>query len=190
MAVGWRSLQEASNQREVGSTSGECLGGVNQEQVMVKPVLRVMRERSRSRDDRDRDRLPQGERLGSMDSQATTENAGGEASGSAGDVAVPAGATAEGSTGMTSDGRTRRNEEMADLTSQANVELYGRDAGVIAATPPDEVSSHADRRRQSEERLGRDLRNRVRIETEEGEEELSIMSGNDVEQRVMKTRGL
>ena len=63
VAVGWRSLQEASNHREVGSTSGECLGEAVEEQVMEKPVLRVMRERSRSRDDRDRDQPPQGERL-------------------------------------------------------------------------------------------------------------------------------
>ena len=49
MAVGWRSLQEASNHREVGSTSGECLGEAVEEQVIEKPVLRVMRERSRSR---------------------------------------------------------------------------------------------------------------------------------------------
>ena len=53
MAVGWRSLQAASNRKEVGSTSGECLGEAVEEQVIEKPVLRVMRERSRSRDDRD-----------------------------------------------------------------------------------------------------------------------------------------
>ena len=135
VAVGWRSLQEASNHREVGSTSGECLGEAVEEQVMEKPVLRVMRERSRSRDDRDRDQPPQGERLESMDSQAPIENAGGEASGSAGDGAVPAGAfwaTAGGSTGMTSEERTRRNEEMAELTSESNVAMFGRDSGLTA----------------------------------------------------------
>ena len=51
----------------------------------------------------------------------------------------------------------------------------------MIATPPEEVFSHADRRRQSEVRLGRNLRSRVRLETEEGEEELSVISGNDVE---------
>ena len=69
---------------------------------------------------------------------------------------------------------------MAELTSEANVAVYGRDTGVIA-TPPEEVFSHADRRRQSEERLGRDLRRQVRIEAEEGEEELGVLSDHNVE---------
>ena len=133
MAVGWRSLQQPSNHREVGSTSGECLGGSVEEQVMEKPVLRVMRERSRSRDDRDRDQPPQDERLEPVDSQAPTENAGGEASGSAGDIAGPTGgAVNTAATGMTSEDRARRNEEMADLTSESNVAMFGRDSGLMA----------------------------------------------------------
>ena len=135
MAVGWRSLQAASNRKEVGSTSGECLGEAVEEQVIEKPVLRVMRERSRSRDDRDRGQPPQGEQQESEDPQAPTENAGGEASGSTGDGAGPAGAfwtTAGGSTGMTSEERTARNEEMAELTSQSNVAMFSRDTGMMA----------------------------------------------------------
>ena len=135
MAVGWRSLQAASNRKEVGSTSGECLGEAVEEQVIEKPVLKVMRERSRSRDDRDRDQPPQGEQQESEDHQAPAENAGGEASGSTGDGAGPAGAfwaTAGGSTGMTSEERTARNEEMAELTSQSNVAMFSRDSGMMA----------------------------------------------------------
>ena len=70
-----------------------------------------------------------------MDPQAPTENAGGEASGSAEDGAVPAGAfwaTAGGSTGMTSEERTARNEEMAELTSESNVAMFSRDSGLVA----------------------------------------------------------
>ena len=149
MAVGWRSLQEASNHREVGSTSGECLGGVVEEQFMEKPVLRVMRERSRTTNDRDRDQPPQGERLESMDSQASTENAGGEASGSAGVNAEPTGeAVNAAATGMTSEERTRRNEEMADLTSESNVAVFGRDSGIVNDTvmmEDEEWSVHSGR---------------------------------------------
>ena len=77
----------------------------------------------------------QGEQQESEDPQAPTENAGGEASGSTGDGAVPAGtfwATAGGSTGMTSEERTARNEEMAELTSQSNVAMFSRDSGMMA----------------------------------------------------------
>ena len=116
---------------------------------MEKPVLRVMRERSRSRDDRDRDQPPQGERLESMDSQASTENAGGEASGSAGVNAEPTGeAVNAAATGMTSEERTRRNEEMADLTSESNVAVFGRDSGIVNDTvmmEDEEWSVHSGR---------------------------------------------
>ena len=117
-----------------------------------------MRERSRSRDDREGppqgEREPQGEhgegRMESMESQATTGAAGevaagGEASGSAGEVAAGGEAsgstsgmwyeavnTAGRSTGITSEERTRRNEEMADLTSESNVAMFGRDSGLTA----------------------------------------------------------
>ena len=122
------------------------------------PRLQVMRERSRSRDDRDGppqgEREPQGEHgEGGMElseSQATTGAAGevaagGEASGSAGEVAAGGEAsgsasgtwyetenTARRATGMTSEERTRRNEEMAELTSQSNVAMFSRDSGMMA----------------------------------------------------------
>ena len=34
-------------------------------------------------------------------------------------------------TGMTSEERTRRNEEMADLTRESNVAVFGRDSGIV-----------------------------------------------------------
>ena len=59
---------------------------------------------------------------------------------------------------------------MADLNSAVNVATYERDTDVVA-TPPEHVLTDAERRRQSDERLGRNLSNRVRIEMEDGEEE-------------------
>ena len=143
-----------------------------------QPRLCVLRERSRSRDDRDEQPRP---RRGTRDedSQEPTEpaespatNISNQATGSGGDGgAASASAAAE---------RTRRNEEMADLNSAVNVATYERDTDVVA-TPPEHVLTDAERRRQSDERLGRNLSNRVRIEMEEGEEELSVLSDHNVE---------
>ena len=47
MALGWKSLQDQET-READSTSSACQGEIGK-----APVLKVMRERSRSRDDRD-----------------------------------------------------------------------------------------------------------------------------------------
>ncbi len=69
---------------------------------------------------------------------------------------------------------------MADLNSAMNVATYERDTDVVA-TPPEHVLTDAERRRQSDERLGRDLSNRVRLEMEDGEEELSVLSDHNVE---------
>ena len=143
-----------------------------------KPRLRVLREGSRSRDDRDGEpRPPRGTR--DEDSQEQTEpaespatNISNQATGSGGDGgAASASATAE---------RTRRNEEMADLNSATNVATYARDMDVVA-TPPEHAVTDAGRRRQSDERLGRNLSNRVRIEMEDGEEEMSVLSDHNVE---------
>ena len=72
--------------------------------------------------------------------------------------------------GITSEERTRRNEEMVNVMITTNVAAYERDS---------EVFSHAEQR-QSEARLGRG-RDRVRIEVEDGEEELSVQSDHQVE---------
>ena len=118
------------------------------------------------------------------DSQGPTEpaesppatNPSNNATGSGGDTGVASAAVAAAK-------RTRRNEEMADLGSATNVATYERDTGVIA-TPPEHVVTDAGRRRQSEERFGRGLRRRVRLETEEGENELSVHSDHHVEAAV------
>ena len=117
-----------------------------------QPKLRVLRERSRSRDDRDAQPRPlRGTR--DEDSQEPTEpaespatNVSNQATASGGDVgAASSTAVAE---------RTRRNEEMADLNSAVNVATYEGDTDVVA-TPPEHVRADAERRRQSDERLGR-----------------------------------
>ena len=48
-------------------------------------------------------------------------------------------------------------------------------------TQPEKTETDAGRRRQSDERLGRNLSNRVRIEMEDGEEEMSVLSDHNVE---------
>ena len=75
----------------------------------------MRRERSRSRDDRDRQEERDDDR--EEESQAPTEPAG---------SSTPTTTRAE-PVGMTSEERTRRNEEMADLNSMANVAAMERD---------------------------------------------------------------
>ena len=107
-----------------------------------RPRLRVLRERSRSRDDRDaQPRPPRGAR--EEDSQEPTEpeepamaNISNQATGSGGDGGAASASAAAGGAASASAAaeRTRRNEEMADLTSESNVAVYGRDSGIAADT--------------------------------------------------------
>ncbi len=108
------------------------------------------------------------------DSQGPTEpadspatNPSNNATGSGGDTGV---ASAEGvaSAAVAAVERTRGDEEMAALGSATNA-TYERDTDVIA-TPPKHVV-----------RRIRGLRRRVRLETEEGEEEMSVLSDHHVE---------
>ena len=147
MALGWKSLQD-QKAREADSTSGECLEEIME--MKEAPVLKVRRERSRSRDDRGDPRGGEGPRRRRESSRSTSRASSpprplsdlgvligqlselgrrlqqpppgahpGEGGASSSGVDRPGTGATTG--GLSSDGRSRRNQEFAELTSDTNM---------------------------------------------------------------------
>ena len=125
----------------LGTRSTARAGG-SEEPEDVRPRLCVLRERSRSRDDRDGPprNLREVREEGSQDPTEPEESPMAEGpnpatgSGGAGGEASASAAAGGAASSAAAAERTRRNEEMADLTSESNVAVYGRDSGIAADT--------------------------------------------------------
>ena len=123
-------------------TRSTARAGGSEEPEDVRPRLCVLRERSRSRDDRDGPprNLREVREEGSQDPTEPEESPMAEGpnpatgSGGAGGEASASAAAGGAASSAAAAERTRRNEEMADLTSESNVAVYGRDSGIAADT--------------------------------------------------------